>query len=267
MSTARAFALPSLHIVKPNTRRKRPQTIAMFDMGVLEGGGRQVPSGDETKPRLVDLPTPTRAPATRALFDLETSARLRRKGTQAALPLVWDEPVNKKKHPLPLVALTLFELAKSEAALEAWDMPLTETTPWRQQPLEYPTGAPFERFRERVTPVPSCPLARLTTLIKGLYMDDALVCGDWRLELVRLDEGFPFYALYYQGRLLGGADIKMNDAEDYQVHRWKGLPALQHKLALLLRMAGWDATETERHEGAAITDLDGSKKDVTPIFD
>lgn len=93
-------------------------------------------------------------------------------------------------------------------------------------------------------------VARLIPLLRWMRYDDVLVCGDWRLELLYLERGFPHFRLYFQSRVLGVADV-FSDSPDLSNSRQ--LPVVQHTLATHLVACGWRAEAVQKREGEAIT--------------
>jgi hypothetical protein len=101
-------------------------------------------------------------------------------------------------------------------------------------------------------------------LVMRLRVDDMIVCGDWRLELLRFGEGTPFYALYHADVLAGIVDIPVK--EDYQIAKYAGLEALQWKLCLCLAVAGCRRDNMAFYEGEARTEIDVHKRDLPYLF-
>jgi hypothetical protein len=181
--------------------------------------------------RLYPQPAQERRPILRPLFDL--GAVQERTGLytkQTTLPGCGPSPANKKAS----IAPTLQRLVRCHSHV-AFIAPF------------------FEGEAEDLMP-----------LVQRLFLDDMLLAKPWRLELVRMGEGFPHYRLYHRARLAGIVDIPV--IEDYLIATYAGLERLQWKLCLCLAVAGVRRDAAFVYEGEAQTPIEASKKDLPYLF-
>jgi hypothetical protein len=110
------------------------------------------------------------------------------------------------------------------------------------------------------TPAAAC----LLPLVQKLFVDDVLLSKPWRVELVRMGEGWPHYRLYRAARLVGIADIPV--ADDMLIRTYKGLADIQRKLCLCLALAGFTPFNSFVYTGEAKTVIGMAKKDLPYLF-
>lgn len=206
-------------------------------------------------------------PKTIAMFDM--IALDTRPLKQACLPGCGASPANKK-NALPYEIQQLVRLgwhAVDLAGIGAAARP--ECVPfsaWVQHA--------FKRWRIKPRThvlchdAPAAPLTEQAEDLMGLViqmrMDDAIVCDDWRLELVRMGEGWPHYRLYRGGLLAGIVDIPV--VEDYHIAAYEGLEALQWKLCVCMAVAGIRRERAFLYAGEAATPIEASKRDLPYLF-
>ena len=90
----------------------------------------------------------------------------------------------------------------------------------------------------------------LIPLLQRMQYDDALVCGQWRLEWLYINSGYPHFRLYWKGRVYGVADIHADKADVYSSRK---MPFVRHMMAAFLVLCGWHQGCIERRPGQART--------------
>lgn len=105
--------------------------------------------------------------------------------------------------------------------------------------------------------------SRLGRLLSQICYDDALVCGEWRLELLYLERGLPHFRLYWNGLVFGVARIF---AQTPDLGRSRHTPVVCMKLAAYLVALGWQAENIQMLEGGALTDLSAPVQHQYSLF-
>lgn len=92
----------------------------------------------------------------------------------------------------------------------------------------------------------------LIPYLQRMMYDDALVCRDWRLELLYIGTGLPHFRLYWQGHCFGVAGIYASHAD---LGTSRNIALVRRMLAAFLVLCGWTEEEIEIRPGKARTRL------------
>jgi hypothetical protein len=97
--------------------------------------------------------------------------------------------------------------------------------------------------------------SRLARCLSQMCYDDALVCDEWRLELLYLERGLPHFRLYWNGLVFGVADIFSLEPD---LSDSRHAPIVCQKLAAYLVALGWRADHIQMLEGDSITEINAN---------
>lgn len=105
---------------------------------------------------------------------------------------------------------------------------------------------------------------KLTRLIRSLCYFDALVCGQFMLEYVKPDYGYPYYLLWYRQQFVGIVHLRANGGNPDEIRR--RLPKAQAKLASFLAEIGFEPERCRVIVGGARSKERDNRRRVKHLF-
>jgi hypothetical protein len=105
---------------------------------------------------------------------------------------------------------------------------------------------------------------RMVWLLRRMCYDDALVCGEWRVELLYLNKGQPHFRLYYRGYTFGIVSIATSHAD---LGAARTLEAQRHLLAAYLVGWGLQSHAVALVEFGALTRYNANSDHQYRLFD
>jgi len=109
----------------------------------------------------------------------------------------------------------------------------------------------------------------LLPVIQQMGYDDVLLCGDWRLEFLWLEAGYPHYRLYWYfdkcRYSFGIADVRMR-GKTADLSRARQLAYCQRYLAAYCVALGFRAHSVKFKKAAAVTKLDADTSRQERLF-
>jgi hypothetical protein len=92
----------------------------------------------------------------------------------------------------------------------------------------------------------------LVELLHRMRYDDALICGQWRLELLYLASGLPHFRLYWRGRVFGVVGVYTSHAD---LTASRNIARVRQMLAAYLVFWNWEARAVTLERMGARTDI------------